>query len=126
MEAVGDLVAGGIGAGDSEGGFGNIEGGELRARTFESEGNGEAAAAGAEVEGGGGSGAGDEKGPAGLGEEFGFRTRDEDVAVDGHFVAAKAGGTGDVLEGFAEAAAFDEVAKLVDFGGGKGALKIQV
>lgn len=126
LEAVGDLVAGGVGAGDFEGGCGNIEGGEPGGGTFQGEGDGEAAGAGTEVEGGGGRGAGGEEGPAGLGEKFGFGPGDEDVAVDGHFVAAKAGGAGDVLEGFAEAAALDEFTKLAGFAGGENALEVEV
>ena len=87
----------------------------MRGGAFFGESDGDAPAAGAEIEKTRGGGPlfhqALEKFPALLGEEFGFRARDEDVTVDGDFVPAEGGGAEDVLEGFAVTAPLDKGAQ---------------
>jgi hypothetical protein len=120
-DAVGQIVAVGVGGGEGEGvgrGVGGVEGG---GRKFESDGEHYDTAAGADVEEGGrvellGEFEGE------FDELFGLGAGDEGSLVGGEGASVEFGGAEDVLEGFAGAAAFDEVAQRGALGFGKRAV----
>lgn len=97
-----------------------------RGRDFQSERDRQAAAPGSKIENGAPRTICPKKLPRLFGEQFRFRTRNQDITIDGKFEPAKRAAAKDMLERFPRAAFLDERSQLPGLGLGEAARKIQV